>query len=119
MSEVHPVSLGIRDRPPLASGFTWKNLKARETGSLLDSAMYSKISIQIEGEFGGATVQIEGSNGGKTWHVLIDSQDNHLNVSFPGLADIGQLSRYIRPTVIGGSVELTNISIFAVCKGAA
>lgn len=113
-----PVNLGVRDVPPLVIGYVWDHLKAQETGTQLDSAAYSRISVQIEGEFDGATVRIEGSNNGEVWHVLVDSQDNHMNVSFPGIADIGQLSRYIRPVVMGGSVELTDISVFAVCRGA-
>jgi hypothetical protein len=113
-----PVNLGIRDAPPLAIGYLWDHLKARETGTQLDSAAYSKISIQIDGEFDGAIVNIEGSNNGVVWYVLIDSQDNHMHVSFPGIADIGQLTRYIRPVIMGGSVELTDVSVFAVCRGA-
>ncbi len=118
MSSPRPINLGIRDAPPLAIGYVWDHLKARETGTQLDSAAYSKISIQIDGEFDGATVRIEGSNNGEVWHVLIDSQDSHMNVSFPGIADIGQLSRFIRPVIMGGSDEMTDISVFAVCKGA-
>ena len=116
MTVIRPVSLGSGFKPAAAQLFAWDNLKSLETGPSLDSSLYSRISIQIGGQFGGSTVNIEGSNDGNNWYVLIDAQDNHMRLSFPGISDIGQYSRYIRPTVLNGDVT-TAITIFAMCRG--
>ena len=116
MTAPQPVSLGHKFDPPAIQLLSWDHLKARETGASLDSFLFTKVGLQIEGEFSGATVNIEGSNDGDHWHVLIDIQDNHMKFSFPGMADVGQTARFIRPVIIDGD-EMTDVSIFALCRG--
>ena len=113
---IRPVSLGHKFDPPAVQVLVWDHLKARETGSTLDSALFQSVSIQIEGEFDGATVNIEGSIDGEHWYALLDSQDNHFKFSFPGMAGVGQMSRFLRPVVIGG-VDMTDVTVFALCRG--
>ncbi len=113
---IRPVNLGAKFDPPSAAMLVWDHLKAREAGDSLDTSLYRKISIQVEGEFDGATVNIEGSNDGEHWYALIDTQDNHFKFSFPGMADVGQMSRFLRPVVMGGG-DMTDVTVFALCRG--
>ncbi len=116
MTAIQPVSLGYKFDPPAIQMLVWDHLKARETGDTLDSALFRAISVQIEGEFDGATVNVEGSNDGEHWYALTDAQDNHLRLAFPGMADVGQMSRFLRPVVIGGA-DMTDVTVFALCRG--
>jgi hypothetical protein len=115
MTGYRPISVGT-DKPPLVQLFVWEHLQARESGDLLDTSVFSKVAVQIEGVSSAVKVGIEGSIDGEHWYVLIDSQDNHMQYSFPGLADVGQVSRYIRPTVVGGD-EMTDVTVYALCRG--
>ncbi len=115
MTTIRPISIGI-DKPPAVQLFVWEHLSVRESGDRLNSSAFNKIAIQLDGEWSTAKVNIEGSNDGEHWYTLIDSQDNHMQFSFPGLADIGQASRYIRPTVVGGD-ETTDVTVYALCRG--
>jgi hypothetical protein len=112
---LRPVNL-TKFNPPLAMMMVWDHFKAREVGDRFDSFPYKGIGIQIEGEFSGAVVNIEGSNDGEHWYTLLDSQNNHFTLSFSGMADIGQMSRFLRPAVTGGN-ETTGVSVFALCRG--
>lgn len=107
------VDLGPPFKPPVGKKFVWDNLNG--TGDYIES-LFDRISIQVEGEFGGASVSIEGSNDGKHWYVLVDSQDNHMSFMYPALADVGQMSQFLRPLASGGD-ETAVITVTAVCKG--
>ncbi len=116
MTHVTPVPLGSKFDPPAVSMFAWEHLRKLENGERLDASAYATIGLQIEGEFGGGTVDIEGSNDGVHWHAMIDTQDNHMKFSYPGMADVGQTSRYLRPVVAGGD-ETTDVTVLALCRG--
>ncbi len=116
MTDVTPVKLGPKFAPPSVELFAWEGLKALETGNTMDSWLFSAIGLQIEGEFDSSTVTIEGSLDGQNWHVLLDSQENHLRLSAPGMSDIGQMTRYVRPVILGGGT-LTFVTIHALCRG--
>lgn len=116
MTAIRPIGLGPKFDPPMVQLLVWDHLYARVTGDRLDASSFSKVGIQIEGTFSTARVAIEGSIDGEHWYTFIDSQDNHMQFSFPALADIGQTARYVRPTVVGGD-ETTDVAVFALCKG--
>ncbi len=116
MSTFEPVSTTLRADIPALVTYCWKGLKNLETGAPMKVDIFRAISIQVEGEFHGFQVQIEGSNDGEHWYVLVDSQDNHMRLSEPTLANVGQYCRFLRPEVIGGD-EFTNVSVWVVCRG--
>ncbi len=103
------------DAPASYAG-VWENLKLQDAGESFDVSSFDKVSIQITGD-SEYKIQIQGSNDGENWHALIDTQDNHMIFSAPGLAEVGQLSRYIQPLVIAGD-DMTDISVWIVCRGA-
>ena len=68
------------------------------------------MSIQIEGDFAGATVIIEGSNDGAHFHTLTDPTFTHLTFRSASLASVIETVRFIRPRVSGGE-ESTLINV--------
>lgn len=81
---------------------TWATLLAGDDGEPVRLAVYSDRSIQVSGEFGGASVTIGGSNDGETYHALHDTSGNVMTLTEGKLQQIVELPIYIKPRVFGG-----------------
>lgn len=93
----------------------WENLHEGDEGEALQFSQYSDKSVQVVGEFGGATVVLEGSNDdGANWHVLTDPQGNALNISAPKLEQVLEIAQLIRPKIMGGAG--TDVSVYLLVK---
>lgn len=66
-------------------------------------------SVQVEGTFNGASIGLEGSNDGTTYHALNDLSGTPIALAASGLAQVLELTRYVRPAMTGGggSTSLT------------
>jgi hypothetical protein len=95
-----------RDR---ASIITWTGLTTGDTGRPLEMTGWADRSIQVTGTFGGATVNIEGSNNGTNWSLLTDPQGNNIALTSAKIEQVMEITRYIRPSVSGGSGTSINI----------
>lgn len=95
-----------RDR---ASVITWSGLTTGDTGRPLEMVGWADRSVQITGTFGGATLTLQGSNNGSTWNTLTDPQGNEIVLTSQKIEQIMEITRYIRPSVSGGSGASINI----------
>ena len=81
---------------------TWAPLAADDAGGEVRLAVYSDRSIQVAGEFGGASVTVAGSNDGIEWHALSGTDGAPLVFTSGGLRAIVELPVFIKPRVFGG-----------------
>lgn len=80
-------------------------LAAGESGQDFVLPGYADRSVQVFGTFGGASVSFEGSNedSAPTNHtVLSDPQGNALTMAAAGLKAVLEMTRLVRPRVVGG-----------------
>ena len=89
---------------------TWSGLLADDDGAPVRLAVYSDRSIQITGEFGGASVTIGGSNDGVTYHALTSTDSVPLTLTEAALKQIVELPVYLKPRVFGGDGS-TNLTV--------
>lgn len=83
---------------------TWGVLSADDDGEPVRLAVYSDRSVQVSGNFGGASVTIGGSNDGITYHALTATDGSPLTLTGAALKQIVELPVYIKPRVFGGDV---------------
>lgn len=81
---------------------TWAGLLADDDGQGVRLAVYSDRSIQVVGEFGGASVTIGGSNDGINYHALTATSGDTLVFTEAGLKQIVELPVFLKPRVFGG-----------------
>jgi hypothetical protein len=79
--------------------YTWVDIGAGESGDAVHVVGYGSYSVQVDGELYGATVIIEGSNDGLHFHNLQDPSGLKLRLHEPGIEQINQTPRFIRPSV--------------------
>lgn len=89
---------------------TWAGLLADDDGEPVRLAVYSDRSIQIAGDFGGASVTIGGSNDGITYHALTSTDGEPLALTAAVLKQIVELPVFIKPRVFGGNGS-TNLQV--------
>ncbi len=89
---------------------TWVGLLADDDGEPVRLAVYSDRSIQVSGEFGGASVTIGGSNDGETYHALTDTSGEPLTLIAGALKQIVELPVFLKPRVFGGD-GTTNLKV--------
>lgn len=94
---------------------TWANLAMSETGEAVEAAQFADRSVQVAGTFGGAQVIVEGSNDGQTYFTLTDPQGNPLTFTSAKLEAVMELTRWLRPRVVGGD-GTTAFSIILLAK---
>jgi len=83
---------------------TWTPLtSANATGDAVEMPGSHIRSVQIDGTFDSATVVMQGSNDGTTWFTLTDPQGNAISKTAGALEQIQELTRYIRPSMSGGT----------------
>jgi len=98
--------------------YQWSNLTfvGSDSGSPLPGMGWSDRSIQVEGTIGaGGTIVIEGSNDGSNWHTLKDPFSVAISFTATGLAQITEISRYVRPRVSAGD-GTTSVTITIVLR---
>jgi hypothetical protein len=81
---------------------TWAGLLADDDGAPVRLAVYSDRSVQITGDFGGASVTIGGSNDDVTYHALTATDGSPLTLTAGALKQVVELPVYIKPRVFGG-----------------
>ena len=81
---------------------TWAGLFADDDGEPVRLAVYSDRSVQVVGEFGGASITIAGSNDGVHYHALTDTAGDPLTLTAGALKQIVELPVYLKPRVFGG-----------------
>jgi hypothetical protein len=81
----------------------WEGLGTGESGDAVEMPGSADRSAQIAGTFGSGTITIEGSNDGTNWYTLDDPQGVAISTTSAGIFAVSQLTRYIRPTLTGGS----------------
>lgn len=89
---------------------TWTGLQADDDGEPVRLAVYSDRSIQITGEFDGASITIGGSNNGVTYHALTSTDSVILTLTEAALKQIVELPVYLKPRVFGGGAA-TNLTV--------
>lgn len=89
---------------------TWDGLLADDDGEPVRLAVYSDRSIQVAGEFGGATVTLGGSNDGVTYYALTATDGSPLTLTAGALKQIVELPVWLKPRVFGGTGS-TNLKV--------
>lgn len=89
---------------------TWQPMAQGDEGEPVRLAVFSDRSVQVTGEFGGASITIGGSNDGVNYHALTDTGGNPLTLTAPALKQIVELPVWLKPRVFGGSGS-TNLSV--------
>jgi hypothetical protein len=89
---------------------TWGDMLVDDDGEPVRLAVYSDRTIQVAGEFGGASVTIGGSNDGITYHALHDTSGAVMTLTEGKLQQIVELPIFIKPRVFGGD-GTTNLKV--------
>lgn len=95
---------------------SWSNLASGDVGQSIQMPAHADRSIQVDGTFGGSTVSIEGSNDDINYYTLSDPQGNPLTLLSGKLKQILEVTRYIRPKVVGGAGASVKATILVVRK---
>jgi hypothetical protein len=84
---------------------TWTNLSTGDVGEPIRYAGAADRTVQVFGDFGGATVTLEGTleQVPTTWLPLNDAQGNPIEITEARLEAITELVRQVRPVVAGGT----------------
>lgn len=98
---------------------TWV-LAAGESGQPFVLPGYADRSVQMFGEFGGATVVFEATNEpdedtADNYNTLTDPQGNALSSAVAMLEAVSEMTRVVRPRVVGGDVS-TAVTIILFAK---
>ena len=100
---------------------TWAALLAStmDVGQPFESPGAADRSAQVFGVFGpGGALAIEGSNDGVNWSVLTDPQGNPLTFQTAKIETITEITRYIRPAIVGGDGTTNLTCVLLVRRGA-
>ncbi len=81
----------------------WAGLAAGDEGAPYEKAKFADRSAQVVGEFSGSTVRIQGTLLDNTnYATLTDPLDNDLQFTTPKIEAVTQVTRFIKPVVVGG-----------------
>lgn len=87
------------------------SLNANEGGEWITDTC-GTMSVQVDGEFGGAKCYLEGKNHPEADGVKLQQQfDDDLTFGVPGFSGVRDIPKYIRPVVEGGDGS-TKINIY-------
>ena len=92
--------------------FTWV-LADGDVGDPIDVVEFADRSVQVAGTFGGAAVVIEGSNNASNYNTLTDPQGNDLSISAAKIEMVTEITRGLRPRVVGGTGVAVSVSVLA------
>ena len=99
--------------------FTWEGLvSASLAGAPIPPNWldYSDRSIQVLGNFNGATVTIEGSNDeGVTWATVNDAFGTALTFTIAGIKQLTEVCGHMRPLVSSAGAS-TDLDVIAICR---
>lgn len=106
---VKPIRKNVEGR---TSRTVWSFMKLGEEGMPISIPSAEEFSVQVVGDFAGATVIFEGSleEIADKWFTLTDRQDNEISLSFEGGASLCNLVGWLRPRILGGD-ETTNLTV--------
>ena len=101
MAAINPTT---REGPAKTFIVEWV-LGAGDTGVPIDYPGAADRTVQIIGNFGGATVEMQGTleQTPVTWLPVTDAQGNAISKTEASLEAITELVRWIRPIVTGGT----------------
>lgn len=90
---------------------TWTPLAKGDTGQPFRMPGWADRSVQIQGDFDGATVLFEGSNDGTNYFPLTDPQGNAISKTSESLEAVTEMTLWVRPRVSGsgGTTAITVI----------
>lgn len=94
---------------------TWGPLLQGDDAIPLSLREYSDRSVQVSGDFGGATVSVEGSIDGVEWSVLSDGQGNPLTFSSGRIEAVAELVALIKPVLAGGD-GTTSLTVSLIAR---
>jgi hypothetical protein len=98
-----------------AWSYKWKGLEAGDTAGATSHVITPDASIQVSGEFDGATVTIKGSNDGSVWFTLNDTRGVALTFAAAGLRQVLEVCKFLKPELAGGGASTDlNVTIVAV-----
>ena len=99
----------------LSANVDWIGLTSADNeGRYVELVDFPDRSVQVEGDFDGATVSIQGSNNGVDYHTLKDSSGNNVEFTASGLKQIVTISSFIRPiTSGGGAAQLVDVFLLS------
>lgn len=87
-------------------------LATGDQGAPCEMVMASEKSVQVTGTFNTSTVVLQGSNDGTNWVTLTDPQGNALSFTSAALEAIEEHTRYVRPSVSGGTATALTVTLF-------
>lgn len=98
---------------PGVSKYFWETITESDTAAAaLPGGTEPAIgSIQVTGDFGGATVVLQGSNDNSNWVTIQDIEGNDISFTAAGAVDFSTGMLYIRPSASGGSSQDVDISM--------
>lgn len=92
--------------------YTW-TLADGDDGAPIEAVEFADRSVQVRGTFGGASVRIEGSNDATNYDTLTDPQGNDLSLVASKVEMITEVTRLIRPRIVGGTGVSVTVSLLA------
>jgi hypothetical protein len=94
---------------------SWNNLLQGDEGVPLQMPASNDRSVQVVGTFDGAAIEIQGSNDGVNYSVLADPQGLALSFNSSKIEVVLELTRYIKPVVVGGGAS-TNLNVVMLVR---
>lgn len=94
---------------------SWAALAAGDDGTAIELPNWPDRSVQIRGTFGGTTITIQGSNEATptTWATLTQPGGAPLSFTAAGLAQVVEITRWIRPLSTGGAGVAVTVEMIA------
>lgn len=102
----------LTEQPAQSFVVTWANLAAGDTGTPIDLVGHADRTVQVFGNFGGATVTLEGSLDGDHWATLNDAQGNPIQITEAKIEAVTEAVLLTRPSVAGGSSVDVTVKLF-------
>lgn len=93
----------------------WPDMQSGDVGQPYSGHSYADRSIQVVGVFSAATCRVAGSNGGDTYTALSDPQGDALNLATAGLKAVSEITRFLRPEVLGGD-GATSLTVTMIAR---
>ena len=80
----------------------WANVSDVDTCTSVRTAYFANNTVQMTGNFAGATVILEGSNDNVTFFTLLDLFAAPVTFTSSGIKSVAQIPLYVRPSTSGG-----------------
>jgi len=102
----------ITEPPAQSYMATWSNMTTDDVGEPIQFVGHADRTVQVFGEFGGATVTLEGSLDRVNWATLNDAQGNAITITAARIEAVTELVLYTRPSVTGGTGTDVTVKLF-------